>query len=201
MAAPGAGAHSAACGARSRACACAAEGARAGTGAALSMAMRIVGYKWLCVEASLDDARGITLRSAFDAHVWTRGTNLANYAPSEENMWGFNAYYSAVRARWAGRNYGMVIVGVVGYGSVALFHRGWRAEKAEIVAVYLPRRFTRRWRLGKDSLASFSERLSATYDVPVFRSLRSLREETLRWGLPSEHFLANAGPADGPPEL
>lgn len=155
--------------------------------------MRIAGYKWLCVEASHEEARGITLRSAFDAHVWTRGTNLANYAPSEENMWGFNAYYGAVRARWSGRSYGMVMVGVVGFGSVALFHRGWRAEKAEIVAVYLPRRFTRRWRLGTDSLAAFSERLSATYDVPVYRSLRRLRQETERFGLAGETFLKHAG--------
>lgn len=155
--------------------------------------MRIAGYKWLCVEASLEEARGIMLRSAFDAHVWSRGTNLANYAPSEENMWGFNAYYGAVRARWSGRSYGMVMVGVVGFGSVALFHRGWRAEKAEIVAVYLPRRFTRR--LGTDSLAAFSERLSATYDVPVYRSLRRLRRETERWGRPGDTFLKGAGPA------
>lgn len=99
--------------------------------------MRIAGYKWLCVEAFPDDARGITLRSAFDAHLWTRGTNVANYPPSEENLWGFNAYHSAVRARWSGRNYGTVIVGVVGFGTVALFQHGWRAEKAEIVAVHL----------------------------------------------------------------
>ena len=64
--------------------------------------MRIAAYKWLCVEAFPDDARGITLRSAFDAHLWTRGTNVANYPPSEENLWGFNAYHSAVRARWSG---------------------------------------------------------------------------------------------------
>ncbi|MGH7687134.1 MAG: hypothetical protein ACREN2_10010 [Candidatus Dormibacteria bacterium] len=151
--------------------------------------MRIVGYKWLCVEAPRDDAGGISLRSAFDAHLWTRGTNVANYAPSEENMWGFNAYYGAMRARWSGRNFGVVMVGVVGFGTVALFQRGWRAEKAEIVAVYLPRRLTRRWELRHDSLSSFSARLSATYDVPVYRSLRRLRRETERWGLPADHFL------------
>lgn len=151
--------------------------------------MRIVGYKWLCVEAVSDDARGITLRSAFDAHLWTRGANVANYAPSEENLWGFNAYYSAVRARWSGRHFGTVIVGVAGFGTVALFQHGWRAEKAEIVAVHLPRRFTRRWRLDKESLASFSGRLSATYDVPVYQSLRRLRHETERWGLPGNDFL------------
>ena len=156
--------------------------------------MRIVGYKWLCVEAPLEDGHGITLRSAFDAHLWTRGTNLANYAPSEENMWGFNAYYTAGRARWSGRSYGTVMAGVVGFGTVALFHHGWRSEKAEIVAVYLPRRFTRRWRLGNDSLASFSERLTATYDVPVYRSLRRLRLETERWGLPGDRFLTSADP-------
>jgi len=151
--------------------------------------MRIVGYKLLCVEAFPDDARGITLRSAFDAHPWTRGTNVANYPPSEENMWGFNAYYSAVRARWSGRNYGTVVVGVAGFGTVAMFQHGWRSEKAEIVAVYLPRRFTHRWRLDKGALPSFSARLSATYDVPVYRSLRRLRKETERWGLPGNHFL------------
>jgi hypothetical protein len=152
--------------------------------------MRIAGYKWLCVEApGDDDAGGISLRSAFDAHLWTRGTNVANYAPSEENLWGFNAYYSAVRARWTGRSFGMVIVGVVGFGTVALFHHGWRAEKAEIVAVYVPRRVTHSWRLDKDSLSSFSLRLSATYDVPVYRSLRRLQHETERWGLRGEQFL------------
>ena len=162
--------------------------------------MRIVGYKWLCVEAFAEDARGITLRSAFDAHLWTRGTNVANYAPSEENLWGFNAYYSAARARWSGRNFGTVIVGVVGFGTVAMFHRGWRSEKAEIVAVYLPRRFTRRWRLGADSLPSFSARLSATYDVPVYRSLRRLQQETERWGRPGAHFLSGAGQDGAPAE-
>lgn len=160
--------------------------------------MRIAGYKWLCVEAFPEDARGITLRSAFDAHLWTRGTNVANYPPSEENLWGFNAYSSALRARWSGRNYGTVIVGVVGFGTVALFQHGWRAEKAEIVAVHLPRRFTHRWRLGKNSLPSFSTRLSATYDVPVYRSLRRLREETQRWGLPANHFLHHAAHDDDP---
>ena len=154
--------------------------------------MRIAGYKWVCVEAFPEDARGITLRSAFDAHLWTRGTNVANYPVSEENLWGFNAYSSALRARWSGRNYGTVIVGVVGFGTVALFQHGWRAEKAEIVAVHLPRRFTHRWRLGKNALPSFSARLSATYDVPVYRSLRHLRQETQRWGLPATHFLRDA---------
>lgn len=160
--------------------------------------MRIIGYKWLCVEAPMEGERRITLRSAFDAHLWTRGTNLANYAPSEENMWGFNAYHGAVRARWSGRNYGTVMVGIVGFGTVSLFRHGWRAEKAEIVAVYLPRRFTHRWRLGRDSLASFSTRLSATYDVPVFTSLPLLRRETERWGVTAEYFLTGGDNEDDP---
>ena len=160
--------------------------------------MRIAGYKWLSVEAFPEGTRAITLRSAFDAHLWTRGTNVANYPPSEESPWGFNAYHRATRARLSGRNYGTVIVGVVGFGTVAVFQHGWRAEKAEIVVVYLPRRFTRRWRLGKSSLPSFSARLSATYDVPVYRSLRRLRQETQRWGLPAGHFLREADHEDDP---
>lgn len=149
--------------------------------------MRVIGYKWLCVETPPEGTRTIALLSAFDAYEWTRGTNLASYAPAEENLWGFNAYYSATRARWLGRRFGMVVVGVTGFGTVALYHRGWRAERAEIVAVYLPRRLRRL--IGKDRLGWFSERLSVTYDVPVYRSIRRLRHETERWGHTGAHFL------------
>lgn len=44
--------------------------------------------------------------------------------------------------------------------------------------------------------ALFSSRLSATYDVPVYQSLRRLRHETERWGLPGNHFLGADGYGD-----
>ena len=79
------------------------------------------------------------------------------------------------------------MVGLVGFGSVALFQHGWRAEKAEIVAIYIPRLF---WhRIDKDSRPLFVERLRAAYDVPVFRSLSGLRRETARWGVSGKAFL------------
>lgn len=149
--------------------------------------MRVIGYKWLCVDTAREETRGISLLSAFDAYEWTRGTSVASYAPTEESLWGFNAYYGAARARWLGRKFGMVIAGVTGFGTVALYQRGWRAEKAEIVAVYLPRRFRRQ--MPNDSLPRLSDRLSATYDVPVCGSVRRLRQETERWGQPGGYFL------------
>ena len=142
--------------------------------------MRVVGYKWLCVEAPLEPHANVLLLSAFDAHEWTRGTNVASYAPSQDNLWGFNAFHGAFRARWSGRKFGMVMVGVTGFGTVSLYQRGWRAEKSEIVAVYLPRRLLRRE--GRNSREWLMRRLRATYDVPVFRSLRDLTRETERWG-------------------
>ena len=142
--------------------------------------MRVVGYKWVCVETPAAQLRGIILHSAFNAHDWTRGTNYASYAPSETTLWGFNAYHGALRARWSGRTFGQVMVGLTGFGTVALFQHGWRAEKAEIVAIHVPRRFARH--AERESGHRFLVRLAATYDVPVFQSIRQLRRETERWG-------------------
>ena len=100
--------------------------------------MKVVGYKWLQVDVSPRRLAGAALVSTFDARAWTRGTNKASYVPSSDDLWGFNAYTSARRARWNGQVFGTALVGVVGFGTVALFDRGWRAEKAEVVAICLP---------------------------------------------------------------
>ncbi len=129
----------------------------------------------------------LALVSAHDAREWVRGPNRASYVPSPDVLWGFNAYYGARRARWSGRKFGTVMVGVVGFGTVALFQRGWRAETAEIVAIYTPRQFWQR--IDNVARPVFIERLRATYDVPVFGSLTGLRRETERWGVPGKTFL------------
>ena len=96
--------------------------------------MKVIGYKWVQVDTSPRRLHGAALLSTYDAREWHRGTNHASYAPSSDNLWGFNAYTSARRARWNGQVFGTAMVGVVGFGVVALFDHGWRAEKAEIVA-------------------------------------------------------------------
>lgn len=159
--------------------------------------MRVIGYKWVCVEAPIPRYGSLSLMSAFDAHVWTRGPNRASYPPSPDTMWGFNAYHGALRARWSGRRFGNVMVGLAGFGTVALFEHGWRAEKAEIVAIHVPRGVWRGY--GAEARAALRMRLHATYDVPVFRSLRALRRETERWGQPGSAFLRVSDPASPPP--
>ena len=80
------------------------------------------------------------------------------------------------------------MVGIVGFGVVALFDHGWRAEKAEIVAICIPR--LGRYRIAGDlPITDVMERLRAAYDVPVSRSLRELRRETERWGVSAKIFL------------
>jgi hypothetical protein len=150
--------------------------------------VRVIGYKWLQVDASSRRLHGAALVSAYDAREWSRGTNHASYQPSPDDLWGFNAYLSARRARWNGQVYGTAMVGVVGFGVVGLFDHGWRAEKAEIVAICIPR--LSRYRVASDlSLAEVMARLRAAYDVPVVRSLRHLRSETERWGISATVFM------------
>lgn len=146
--------------------------------------MKIAGYKWLFVNTA---ASHVSLVSAFDASEWRRGTNHASYPPESDTLWGFNAYYGVWRARWHGRNFGTVMVGLVGFGSVALFQHGWRAEKAEIVAVHIPQRL--RGGLDRESRSVFAERLHLAYDVPVLHSLKELRRETERFGAAGRSFL------------
>ena len=153
--------------------------------------MRVAGYKWLFVGSPWQRAAGAVLVSSFDAHEWTLGPNVASYAPSAENLWGFNAYYSPLRARLAAPR-DAVVVGVVGFGTVALFSRGWRSEKAEIVAAYLPRRLRRRW---DDELQPLMTSLRTAYDIPVYLSLRPLRRETERWGVPGRALLHGERPS------
>jgi len=152
--------------------------------------VRIAGYKWLFVETGTRWPHGVALVSGYDAHTWTRGPNQATYPPSPDNLWGFNAYHDAWRARWSGQVYGTVIVGVTGFGAVELYRRGWRAEKAEIVAVHLPRGLAGR-RLDAIDRGPGAERLRLAYDVPVLRSLRALRRETERWGVPGRRLLGS----------
>lgn len=150
--------------------------------------MKVIGYKWLQVDTSPRLLTGAALVSAYDAREWSRGTNHASYAPSPDELWGFNAYLSVRRARWNGQVFGTAMVGVVGFGVVALFDHGWRAEKAEIVAICIPR--LSRYRVaGELPLDEVMARLRAAYDVPVFRSLRNLRRETERWGVSAKVFL------------
>ncbi len=150
--------------------------------------MKVIGYKWLQVDMSAYAPRGAALVSAYDAHRWQRGTNQASYPPNADDAWGFNAYTSARRARLNGQVYGTAMAGVVGFGVVALFDHGWRAEKAEIVALCLPR--LSRYRVATDlPLAEVMTRLHAAYDVPVSRSLRQLQRETERWGVSAKVFL------------
>jgi hypothetical protein len=151
--------------------------------------MKVIGYKWVQVDTSPRQLHRVALVSGWDAREWTRGTNCASYTPSSDEPWGFNAYLSARRARWSGQVYGTAMVGVVGCGVVALFDHGWRAEKAEIVAICIPR--LSRYRVAGDvPLAEVIARLRAAYDVPVFRSVRHLRKETERWGISAKIFLA-----------
>ncbi len=151
--------------------------------------MKVIGYKWVQVDTSPRQLHGAALVSAYNAREWSRGTNYASYAPSSDDLWGFNAYLSARRARWNGQVYGTAMIGVVGFGVVALFDRGWRAEKAEIVAICIPR--FGRYRIAGDlPLAEVMARLRAAYDVPVFRSLRNLRKETERWGASAKVFMS-----------
>jgi len=146
--------------------------------------MKVIGYKWLHVSTSVMHPPRLALYSAHDAHEWTRGTNRASYVPSAEDLWGFNAYYGAWRARLSGHRFGTVMVGVAGYGAVALFQHGWRAEMAEIVAIHISRFF---WRgVDKGSRPVYVEKLRGAYDVPVVRSLTELRRETERWGVPGK---------------
>jgi len=150
--------------------------------------VKVIGYKWLQVDTSSWRVPGAALVSTYDAREWTRGTNYASYAPSSDDLWGFNAYLSARRARWNGQVFGTAMVGVVGFGVVALFDHGWRAEKAEIVAICIPR--WSRYRIAADlPVNEVMARLRAAYDVPVFRSLRNLRRETERWGVSAKVFL------------
>jgi hypothetical protein len=142
----------------------------------------------LQVDTSPRGLPGAALASTWDAREWSRGTNHASYTPSSDGLWGFNAYLSARRARWNGQVFGTAMVGVVGFGVVALFEHGWRAEKAEIVAICIPR--LSRYRISGDvPLEEVMARLRAAYDVPVFRSLRNLRRETERWGVSAKVFL------------
>ena len=155
--------------------------------------MKVIGYKWLQVDASSRHLPWVALASTYDAREWTRGTNHASYAPSPDVLWGFNAYFSVTRARWNGQVYGTALVGVVGFGTVALFDHGWRAEKAEIVAICIPR--LGRYRISGDlRLADVMARLQTAYDVPVFRSLLKLRKETERWGISGKVFLGGDHP-------
>ena len=155
--------------------------------------MKVIGYKWVHVDTSPRQLAGAALVSSWDAREWTRGTNHSNYAPSSEQPWGFNAYLSARRARWNGQVYGTAMIGVVGFGVVALYEHGWRAEKAEIVAVCIPR--FGQYRVATDlPLAEVIARLRAAYDVPVFRSVRHLRRETERWGVSAKTFLSDTNP-------
>jgi len=155
--------------------------------------VRVTGYKWLQVDTSRRYPGGAALLSTYDARQWTRGVNQASLAPLSDADWGFNAYTSARRARWNGQVYGTALVGVVGFGKVALFDRGWRAEKAEIVAICIPR--PGRYRVVSDlPLADVTARLRVAYDVPVFRSLRNLRKETERWGVSAKLLLGGDPP-------
>jgi hypothetical protein len=150
--------------------------------------MKVIGYKWVQVDTSPRRLHGAALVSTYDAREWHRGTNRASYPPSPDNLWGFNAYSSARRARWNGQVFGTAMVGVVGFGVVALFDHGWRAEKAEIVAICIPR--LSRYRIAGDlPIIEVVTRLRAAYDVPVSRSLRELRKETERWGVSGKVFL------------
>lgn len=145
--------------------------------------VKVAGYKWLYIDTSSGLGGRWALASGFDGRRWTRGTNQASYAPSPDNLWGINAYHGVHRARWSGRAFGMVMVGVVGFGTVALFERGWRAEKAEIVAIYVHRRLWRKTE--RDMRPLLIDKLRAAYDVPVFRSMAPFRRETERWGVPA----------------
>jgi hypothetical protein len=150
--------------------------------------MKVIGYKWLQVDTSSRQMHGAALVSAYDAREWTRGTNHASYLPNPDDAWGFNAFTSARRARWNGQVYGTAMVGIVGFGVVALFDHGWRAEKTEIVAICIPRFGT--YRVASElPLSDVMARLRAAYDVPVVRSLRELRRETERWGVSAKVFL------------
>ncbi len=148
--------------------------------------MRVIGYKWLFLAGCSGQGR-VALESGFDGREWIRGVNCASYAPEDGSLWGFNAYHSARRALWYGRRFGTVLVGVTGFGTVSLFEHGWRAEKAEIVAICLPRLL--RHRIWTDDVAQLSTRLRNAYDAPVVVSLRALRTETERWGVAANALL------------
>ena len=155
--------------------------------------MRVTGYKWLQVDISSRYPGGAALLSTYDAREWTRGINQASLAPLSDADWGFNAFTSARRARWNGQVYGTALVGIVGFGTVAIFDHGWRAGKAEIVAICIPR--VGRYRVASDlPLPQVMARLLAAYDVPVYRSLRKLRRETERWGVSAKRFLGGDFP-------
>ena len=150
--------------------------------------MKVIGYKWLQVDPSPRRSGRVVLVSTYDAREWMRGINVASLEPSSDASWGFNAYISARRARWNGQVYGTALVGLTGFGTVALYEHGWRAEKAEIVAICIPR--LGRYRVVGDlPLTDVMARLQATYDVPVSRSLRDLKRETARWGVSASIFL------------
>jgi len=160
--------------------------------------VRVAGYKWLFIDTSSKHG-GLALASGFDGRRWTRGTNQATYAPSPDSLWGINAFHDVHRARWSGRKFGMVMVGVVGFGRVAIFQHGWRAEKAEIVAICIHRRL---WRhTEKDERQLLIGKLRAAYDVPVFRSMRQFRRETERWGVPGNALVRHGDVGPEPPAV